>query len=242
MATKHAGKAFGRLTVLDGWVERSAGGHPKQLFKVRCSCGEEYTASAVSVLYSKTRDVQRCSKCAAQEHAEKSATGYKHPLFAKWQAMIQRCHYPDAPHYKYYGARGIYVCSAWRGARPDGELATVDGFHKFLADMGLPPTGTSLDRIDNDGPYDPDNCRWATRKTQQNNRRNTTKVTLSGRTLSVTEWGELLKHPRPSLWAERAVALGVPLETALVLLVSHYPKPVGKWKKIFAAAITSQQS
>lgn len=234
MATKHAGKTYGHLTVLDGRTILSSGGHPRQMLRVRCSCGNEYEATATSVLYSKTRDTQRCSDCAKRDYAATSAAGYKHPMFPKWQAMIQRCHYPDAPHYKYYGARGIYVCDAWRGARADGEVATVDGFRAFLADMGLPPAGHTLDRIDNDGPYSPDNCRWATHKTQQNNKRNTTKVTLGNRTLSVTEWGELLQHPRPSLWADRATALGVSLEAALALLVAHYPNPVGKWKKIYA--------
>lgn len=238
MGTKHAGKIFGHLTVLDGWVEQTASGNPKQIFKLRCSCGRVYTRPASSLLYAKTVGTQRCSDCAKRENAERSAKGYKHEVYLIWQAMVQRCTSPDAPNFMHYGGRGIFVCNTWLGARAGGEFATMDGFHNFLADMGERPSAEyTLDRKDNDGPYSPDNCRWATRKVQQNNKRTNVYVTFQGRTLTVTEWGEKLKHPRPDLWASRARAWGVPLEQAVELLIAHYPNPVGKWKTIFATAI-----
>ena len=82
-------------------------------------------------------------------------------VYRIWNAMRQRCHNPNQPHYERYGARGIAVCDEWR-----------QSFGAFLADMGEPPTdGHSLDRIDNDLGYSPSNCRWATAKEQRANRR-----------------------------------------------------------------------
>lgn len=239
MATTHVGKIFGQLTVLDGWTSRTSGGNAKQMLRLRCTCGKEYVRTATSVLYAKNPHAQRCKDCAANNNAARSAIGYRHELYPVWLAMVHRCTNPDAPHYRHYGGRGITVCDAWLGARASGEYATMDGFHQFLVDMGPRSSSDfSLDRKDNDGPYSPNNCRWATKKAQQNNKRTNVCVTYSGRTLTVTEWGEKLKHPRPDLWAARARAWGVPLEVALEVLILHYPKPVGKWKRIFAEVST----
>ena len=87
-----------------------------------------------------------------------------HPLYARWQNMRQRCTNPNHHNYRYYGARGISCCERW------------DDFHAFLEDMGECPDGYELDRIDNDGNYEPDNCRWASRRTQLLNRRISPKV------------------------------------------------------------------
>lgn len=92
-----------------------------------------------------------------------------HPLYGGWQQMKQRCSNPNNINYKHYGARGISVCESWRSS-----------FSNFLADMGEKPEGHSLERIDNDGPYSPENCKWATEVEQKRNQRNTIKVVIGG--------------------------------------------------------------
>ena len=82
-----------------------------------------------------------------------------HPLYATWSTMRQRCFDRKHQAYRFYGKRGITICEQW------------NDFWQFVADMGPKPEGTSIDRIDNDGNYEPGNCRWATASQQQKNRR-----------------------------------------------------------------------
>lgn len=86
-----------------------------------------------------------------------------HPLYRTWRAMITRCHNENCPEWKYYGGRGIKICDRW--------YDPINGFFNFVEDMGERPEGFTLDRIDCDGDYRPENCRWATKHQQIENRR-----------------------------------------------------------------------
>jgi len=102
----------------------------------------------------------------------------QHPLYSIWQGMRGRCLRPSHPSYKDYGGRGITICSRW------------DSFHAFVEDMGERPKGYSIDRIDNDKGYSPENCRWATRKQQQRNQRRAVYVKIDGRKYRAIELAE----------------------------------------------------
>ena len=104
-------------------------------------------------------------------------------LIGMWRAMHNRCYNKNQSDYKNYGSRGIFVHDSWHGA---------EGYAKFVADMGERPEGATIDRIDNDGPYSPDNCRWATRLEQSRNKRNNRWITANGETKTLKDWATSL--------------------------------------------------
>ena len=100
------------------------------------------------------------------------------PWYGTYHAMMDRCYRKTAANYDYYGGRGIRVCEEWHNVKAFGEWAESNGYKK----------GLSLDRIDPQMDYSPDNCRWVTAKAQANNRRNTTYITAFGKTMTLSEW------------------------------------------------------
>ena len=105
----------------------------------------------------------------------------KKRTFQCWSDMKQRCYNPKTANYKNYGGRGISVCSRW-----------LESFENFQHDMGLRPDGMTIDRIDVNGHYEPANCRWASKKDQQSNRRNNRLITHDGQTLTARQWSKHL--------------------------------------------------
>ena len=99
------------------------------------------------------------------------------PEIKIWRAMLHRCYVAKNPSFYRYGGRGITVCDAWR-----------QDFPTFYWDMGIRPLGHSLDRVDNNGPYSPGNCRWADIWTQSRNKENSSRITAFGETKSIIEW------------------------------------------------------
>ncbi len=127
----------------------------------------------------------------------------KHPVeYRTWGRMRSRCNNPRTLDWPLYGGRGIAVCARW------------DSFANFLDDMGERPAGHSIDRIDGDGNYEPDNCRWATAKEQARNwKTRNRRLTFGGETLLLVEWAERIGLTRESL--RDRIGSGWPLAKAL---------------------------
>jgi hypothetical protein len=135
--------------------------------KCRCECGTVSDLLLTNLLRGKT---SMCRDCYAIDGMCNS------PEWYSWQAMKSRCENANANGYALYGGRGIRVCEQWKG------------FKAFYADMGPRPEGTSLDRIDGNGHYEPGNCRWATPLQQGENRRDARVLTIGGRSLHIAAW------------------------------------------------------
>lgn len=160
------GQHFTRLTAKK-FVGRSESGHALWIFD--CDCGaHDLVLSGVDVARGNT---ESCG-CLGKERRAEANTKHGHAkrdavpsrTYASYSAMMSRCYKEHVCQYPRYGGRGITVCERWRGEC---------GFINFLADMGERPAGKTLDRYpNNDGNYELRNCRWATVKEQQNNRRN----------------------------------------------------------------------
>lgn len=164
-------KRFGRLVVVD----RSHKGKRGEIFWLcQCDCGNTKTVRANQL----TRGITKSCGCLHREAVtHHGMTGL--PTFKSWESMKQRCLNPNAPDYAAYGGRGIQVCERW-----------VNSFDTFLADIGNRPAGTTLDRIDPNGNYEPSNCRWADHKTQNSNKRITKRYAFNGKEMTTAEISE----------------------------------------------------
>lgn len=151
-------------------------------------------------------------------------------IYHIWENMKSRCLNPNDQAFSYYGGRGITVCDAWS-----------ESFEAFRRDMGEPPSDKhSIDRIDNDGNYEPGNCRWATQREQMNNIRTNRRLTINGVTRTVSEWARAAGVPHRLIF--QRLSRGWPLDQILTgrpngipnhnssgMRGVHWHKRSGKW-------------
>lgn len=188
------GERFGKLTAI-ARVSNDAFG--RAVWRCLCDCGREADVAGFRLKRGHTRSCGCLMRQGNVTHG-KSRT----PTHNSWIAMKARCFNPAYKFFSRYGGRGISVCDRWN-----------DSFEAFLEDMGERPAGATLDRIDVDGNYCPENCRWATIAEQQNNRATTIMVTREGRTMSVSQWCAELGISRDRVY--KAIRHGVPPAEAL---------------------------
>jgi hypothetical protein len=168
------GRRYGRLIVRSQNGKQREG---RQLYLCECDCGTFRTVQRESLRKGQTKS---CG-CLRRDSLRKILTvhgGKGTPEYAIWQGMKARCNNHRAEKYPQYGGRGISVCSRW------------DSFVNFREDMGPRPLGTTIERINNDGDYTPENCRWATPVEQGRNKGNNRIITHDGRTMCMATWAE----------------------------------------------------
>lgn len=169
------GKVFGRLTVVSyAYMEKR-----HHYWSTVCECG---TKTVVGGCHLRSGHTKSCS-CLNREETSKRESIHGQsanttPEYQAWNSMKARCYNIKNRRHHRYGGRGIKVCEQW-----------LHSFESFFADMGLKPSADySLDRIDNDKDYSPDNCRWATSQQQSNNRSGNLMITHNGKTMTKSDW------------------------------------------------------
>lgn len=154
------GKKYNKWTILSYFSGKSC-----IIISCRCECGTLSNIQSNAVLRGRSKS---CKYCAPKKHG-----CYKSPTNSSWSAARNRCNNKNNKYYESYGGRGIKMCQRW------------DRFENFLADMGEKPDKMTLDRINNDGDYEPSNCRWATYSQQNSNQRKKKRRVNNGLVSSV---------------------------------------------------------
>lgn len=191
------GEKFGKLTVLSVSEGVRYSGSKKFIAECACECGNIIQVEKYNL---RTGNTTQCNECAVisrgknrRTHgnsvARKDADPDGYNCYTRWQSMKRRCYKEYDSHYPRYGGRGIKVCDRW-----------LNSYENFLTDMGLPPfRDHQIDRIDNDGDYSPENCRWVTRTENSRNKSNNKLLTAYGETLTQSQWAERLGIKRETI-------------------------------------------
>lgn len=188
------GEVFGRLTAVRRTGSNSRG---KTVWLFECSCGGKCESVLSNV---RSGNTTSCGCLSSRLYSIHGMNGTR--LFNIYRRMIDRCYNSKHKNYSRYGGRGITVCSDWLSNRSlFFDWAKAHGYDENL----------SIDRIDNDKGYFPDNCRWVTKRDQSNNRNNTLFVTIDGETKAATEWARQF-GVNPSVFRSRLNRGSDPLE------------------------------
>lgn len=187
------GQRFGRLVAIE-YAGRivNKNGNRTTLWRCKCDCGNETVVRYPLLVAGNTRSCgcleqenrERIVKIAQVNNRKSASMEFykgdldKHPLYQTWASMLMRCNNPNVRSYKHYGSRGIKVCDRWSGPL---------GFENFVNDMGERPNGTTLDRIDVNGDYCPENCRWATDSEQANNKTDNVYIYVGDRQITAKQ-------------------------------------------------------
>lgn len=196
------GKRFGMLSVIKRSDERS-NKKAYALWDCICDCGNKKT---VPSMYLQNGHTTSCG-CLSKE-SRRRISGFnvsKHPIYKKYQGMIYRCENKNARNYKNYGGRGISICDEWRN--------DFMSFYNWSINHGY-KKGLTIDRIDVDGNYTPDNCRWVDNNVQANNKTNSRFLECDGKTLTVAQWSKETGISQGTI-NTRINALGRSVEDAL---------------------------
>lgn len=179
--TNLVGKRFGRLLVERMAAKRTKSGRVR--WDCKCDCGNVKTVCGADLTAGDSASCGCLKRDLLVARNTKHGKTYSRE-YAVHQGMLKRCYNKNARYYHCWGGRGIKVCRRWRFG-----ISGRSGFEVFYADMGeCPSTRHSLDRIDNDGNYEPSNCRWATIREQSANRRTSVMLTVRGVTQTVEDW------------------------------------------------------
>ena len=170
-------QVFGRLTVIEF---AGFGSSHKTLWKCKCECGNEITVKSNSLVTGHTRS------CGCLEIETKKKNNLKHglrndPLYPTWLNMRDRCNNPNNSHYKYYGKKGICLCEEWDDFKNFYNWAYSNGYVK----------GLTIERIDINSNYCPENCKWISMKDQARNKSNTLHVEFGGKMITIPEISEI---------------------------------------------------
>lgn len=177
------GMRFGRLTVLYPNGKDSKG---YIIWHCRCDCGNECD---VVGRYLRAGGTTSCG-CYHREQHRKAVSTHRESktrLYRVYRTMLGRCQNPNAHEYENYGGRGITVCEEWQSYERFRDWAIANGY-----DPNAKHGKCTLDRIDTNKGYSPDNCRWVPMKTQERNRRNNVNLTFNGETHCIAEWAEII--------------------------------------------------
>jgi hypothetical protein len=192
------GQQFNYWTV-SGRAGTMEGKAKKALWHCACKCGTERILTGGDLRNGHSKSCGCYQKEVASKVNSTHGMG-RSKEYAAWSAMMTRCTNSNAVNYADYGGRGIKVCDRWKA------------FENFYADMG-DANGLTLDRVDVNGDYEPNNCRWATRKEQGNNKRNNVVIEFSGERMTAMQWSERTGIGEGTI--RKRIRLGWPVERVL---------------------------